>query len=202
MSKEFWNNRYREDGFAYGETPNDFLNENFEYFNPKGQILCIAEGEGRNARFLAEQGFVVSAVDFSEVGMNKLKQISDLKNLGVTTYVADLNGFDFGITKWDAVVSIFAHLPQEQRKNIHSKIIMSLKPGGIFLLEAYRDGQQNLDTGGPKDLDLLMSIDKLKSEIIGLELIFFKELQRYISEGKYHQGESLTVQLIAKKPLV
>ncbi len=129
--KEFWNQRYSEAGFAYGTVANDFLREQTSRFASGAKIICIAEGEGRNALFLAAQGFEVTAMDMSEVGMQKAQDRAKEQRLKLTTIVEDLESFDLGENQWDGIVSIFGHLPATLRMNFHIKIIQALKPGGI-----------------------------------------------------------------------
>lgn len=197
--KDFWDQRYSEDGFAYGKEANDFLKSEFKAFKAGGDILCIAEGEGRNALFLASRGFNVTAMDLSDVGMQKAQERARNEGLKLTTIVANLETFDLGETKWDGIVSIFAHLPPTLRNLVHTKIIRALRPDGLFLLEAYTSDQLKLGTGGPKDLSMLMSRNILEKELSALTPLICRELQRFIKEGKYHDGESAVIQYLGRK---
>lgn len=197
--KDFWNERYSEEGFAYGKQPNDFLKEHFQKIPNGGSVLCLSEGEGRNAVFLSGQGFKVTAVDISEVGMNKAKAWAKNENLEIQIVVADLKDYDFGNAKWDAIVSIFAHLPPELRKEIHSKVEKGLKPGGLLLLEAYRPEQLAKGTGGPSKIEMMMNLEILKKELPALAPLLQIETERDIHEGKYHNGPSRVVQFIGKR---
>lgn len=196
--KSKWDERYSEEGFAYGERPNDFLVSQLSKIKPGGRVLSIAEGEGRNGIFLASKGLKVTGVDASEIGMKKAKEWAKRSGVELETIVSDLADFDFGVEKWDAVVSIFAHLPTELRKKIYPKIEVSLKPGGILILEAYRPEQLNHKTGGPPDVDLLMNIKILHHEFPNLSPEVEREIEREIHEGKYHNGMSAVVQFVGK----
>jgi len=197
--KDFWNKRYSEDNLAYGEFPNDFLNENLSYIPECGKVLCIAEGQGRNALFLARQGFQVTAVDYSEVGIKKIQEQARDQNLKLKTFIADLKDFDFGIEKWDGVISIFCHLPSSLRKEVHQRITPSLTSTGVLLLEAYTPKQLDFNTGGPKDPDMFYSSSILAQDFPDLKILSNQECIREIHEGIYHQGMSAVVQLIATK---
>ena len=195
-----WNQRYNEEGFAYGMEPNDFLKS--EYFRiPKGgRVLCLAEGEGRNAVFLAKQGYSVTAVDQSSVGLQKAERLAIEHGVEISTTVADLADYDLGSEAWDGIVSIAAHVPPSLRKKLHSQVVNSLKGNGVFILEAYTERHLNMDgVGGPPHKELFMSLDELSVELEGLEFIIGTEVERNISEGKYHQGESAVVQVVACK---
>lgn len=197
--KSVWDQRYSEEGLAYGEGPNEFLAEHFQLIRPAGKVLCIAEGEGRNALFLARKGFEVTAMDFSEVGMKKAKMFAHQERLQLETIVADLEQFEMGTNKWDAVIAIFAHLPPTLRKLVHSRVEQSLKKDGIFLLEAYRPEQLQFGTGGPPKIEMMMTLKSLREELPHLRTEWSKELVREIHEGKYHNGQSAVVQFIGKK---
>lgn len=197
--KEFWNQRYSEAGFAYGKEANDFLRQEVSRFPKGARILCIAEGEGRNALFLAAQGFEVTAMDMSEVGMRKAQEQAQTQSLKLETIVANLEDYELGENQWDGIVSIFGHLPASLRMNVHAKIIRALKPGAIFLLEAYTPEQLPLGTGGPKDLSMLMSKSIIDQELTSLKSLVCRELRRTIHEGKYHHGESAVIQYIGQK---
>jgi SAM-dependent methyltransferase len=197
--QNFWNNRYAEEGFSYGKEANDFLKANISRFPAQSKILCLAEGEGRNAIFLAQKGFHVTAVDFSEVGMKKASQWARELNLSLETMTANLATFELGEGVWDGIISIFGHLPSEIRTPLHQRIIRALKPKGIFLMEAYTPDQLQLGTGGPKDLSLFMTSAIIKQDFSELETICLEEKKRCIEEGKYHNGESAVVQFIGRK---
>lgn len=197
-----WNQRYNEDGFAYGIEPNDFLKSEFSRIPKGGRVLCLAEGEGRNAVFLAKQGYSVTAVDQSEVGLEKAQKFAEENGVEIATVVSDLADFNLGTDEWDGIVSIAAHVPSELRKKLHQQVVNSLKKGGVFILEAYTERQLEMDgVGGPpaSNIDMFMSLSELENELKGLDIVIGDETVRHISEGKFHQGESAVVQLVAYK---
>jgi SAM-dependent methyltransferase len=195
-----WDERYLDAALTYGDKPNDFLVEEAGSLK-RGNCLCIAEGQGRNAVWLAGQGFEVTAVDQSSVGMARASELATARGVELTTQVADLADFDFGNARWDNVVSIFGHLPSDLRRDVHRRIIHALKPGGVFLIEAYRPAQLGTSgTGGPSDPDMLLTEDVLRSELAGLEIVLAREITREVNEGEFHKGEGAVVQFIARKP--
>lgn len=154
--KLFWNERYDDEAYLYGTKPNSFLVQNANMLsNP---VLSISEGEGRNAVFLASCGLSVLGVDCSEVGLDKAKRLAELKNVTIETEVADLAHFRPKENHYGSVISIFAHLPSTIRHQLYPLIERSLKADGILLLEAYSEKQLSKDTGGPKDTDMLMTV--------------------------------------------
>lgn len=197
-----WDERYNEQGFAYGTKPNDFLKSQYHRIPKGGKVLCIAEGEGRNAVFLAQQGYAVTAVDQSSVGLKKAKELASACGVEISTVVADLGNYDFGDQMWDGIVSIAAHVPPFLRKELHIQVVDSLNEDGVFILEAYTEQQISMDgVGGPppSKKELFMSLAELEDELAGLDFRIGVEIERHISEGKYHQGESAVVQVLAHK---
>ncbi|WP_201546424.1 class I SAM-dependent methyltransferase [Psychrobacter immobilis] len=197
-----WNERYDEAEYVFGTKPNDFLKNEFSKIPIGGSVLCLAEGEGRNAVFLAEQGYQVTAMDLSDVGLNKALQLARDRGVDIITQVADLADYEFGEAQWDGIVSIWAHLPKEVRQRVYAQIVPALKPNGVFILEAYTEQQLTMEAiGGPPatQKERFGSLAVLRSELADLEEITGVEKQRMISEGKRHQGLSAVVQFIAKK---
>lgn len=197
-----WDQRYDEEGYAYGTAPNEFLKSEYCQIPAGGRVLCLAEGEGRNAVFLAKKGYAVTAVDQSSVGLEKAKKLAAAHGVEISTVIADLADYDLGHELWDGIVSIAAHVPPSLRKKIHAQAVNSLRRGGVFILEAYTERHLEMDgVGGPppSQKELFMSLDELKSELNGLDFLVGAEVERDISEGKYHQGDSAVVQIVACK---
>lgn len=193
-----WDQRYSEKEYVYGTDANDFLRE-YAVSLPPGKALCLAEGEGRNAVWLAENGFTVTAVDASSVGLEKASRLAKKRGVQIQTIHTDLADFTIQPNQWDLIISIFAHTPPEVRNKIHKQVVNNLKKEGIFLLEAYTPLQLDYQTGGPPTADLMMDLDTLKNELQGLVMLHGRELVREIHEGKLHQGQGAVVQIIAKK---
>ncbi len=194
-----WDNRYGESGFAYGTEPNDFLVASLKKLPPAGNVLCLADGEGRNSVFLAQQGYRVTAVDSSSVGLAKANSLAAERGVTITTCVADLADYPLPEKTYDAIISIFCHLPPHIRKRVHNQIPLSLKKGGVFLLEAYTPRQLEYGTGGPPVKELLMEITELKKELAQLTILHGIELEREVHEGRLHNGLGAVVQVLAVK---
>jgi 2-polyprenyl-3-methyl-5-hydroxy-6-metoxy-1,4-benzoquinol methylase len=193
-----WDERYDTDEYVYGTKPNDFLLSVAGRL-PRGRILCLAEGEGRNAVYLAELGFEVHAVDGSAVGLEKADRLAKERGVTVETEVADLGAFDLGVEKWDGIISIFCHLPSVLRQSLHKRVVKALKPKGVFVLEAYTPEQLSYKTGGPPHLDMLMSLDDLKRELTGLKFECLVEIVRDVQEGRLHSGKAAVIQAVGFK---
>lgn len=191
-----WDERYAEPEYAYGTEPNRFLREQVTALKP-GRALCLAEGQGRNAVFLASLGFDVTAIDLSSVGLKRAHELAATRRVNITTRVMDLANLELEAGAWDLIVSIFAHVPPTVRAHAHWQVARGLCPGGRFVLEAYTPGQVSRDTGGPRLLELTMTLEDLRSELPGLQFHVAREITRDVIEGKYHTGLADVVQLTA-----
>jgi SAM-dependent methyltransferase len=193
-----WDKRYSSDEYAYGIEPNSFLKANFNTI-PKGKVLSLAEGEGRNAVFLARQGYSVTAVDSSLVGIGKGRKLASYHGVDVEFIHADLITYDGGLNQWDGIVSIFFPLSSLHRQTLHKKVVDGLKKSGVLLLEAYTPEQLKFGTGGGKNAAFMQSKVSLIDEFRGLKFGHLVELERSVVEGSCHTGMASVVQAIATK---
>jgi SAM-dependent methyltransferase len=166
-----WDERYSASEYVYGTEPNDFLREEYHRIRPGGKVLCLADGEGRNGVFLAQQGFDVTSVDASQVGLEKALALAKANDVMITTVHADLADYDLGVDQWDAVVSIFCHLPPDLRSHVHNAVTSSLRTDGVVILEAYTADQLSFKTGGPPVAALMMSAQQLRHDFEALDVI-------------------------------
>lgn len=192
-----WNERYASSEFAYGTEPNSFLVQNAKLLT--SPVLSLAEGEGRNAVFLASLGLDVLGVDASDVGLAKAQKLAASRGLAIRTEVADLASYEPPENHYGSVISIWAHLPSHVRSRLYPLLERSLRPGGIILFESYTPAQLSRNTGGPKDPDLLMDLTELVKHFPNCEPVIAQETEREIIEGKFHTGLAHVVQFIARK---
>jgi len=195
-----WDERYSDAEYVYGTDPNDFLVEQADRL-PQGRVLCLAEGEGRNAVWLAQRGFAVTAVDSSAVGLEKARRLAAERSVSIETLCTDLDDYTLEPGQWAGVVSIFAHVPPDVRRTLHARVVQGLVPGGALILEAYTPHQLGYGTGGPSAAEMTMDLLRLEEELAGLEFEFARECEREVVEGKYHTGRGHVVQLVGRKPL-
>lgn len=194
-----WNQRCSGNEFAYGTEPNSFLSEHVGILTEP--VLSLAEGEGRNAVFLASRGLSVHGVDGSEVGLAKAQSLARSRGVEIQAEVADLDVFTPAAHHYGSVVSISAHLPSKIRHRLYPLVEQCLKINGIILLEAYSENQLARETGGSKDLDMLMTCAKIEQEFPNCEPLLLREIEREVCEGKYHTGMASVIQFIGKKQL-
>lgn len=194
-----WDERYSGESYAYGTEPNVFLTDYAEKL-PVGELLCLGEGEGRNAVYLAGLGHNVTAVDLSSVGLAKAERLAEKSGVRIRTVHEDLSQFDIEPESWDAIVSIFCHLPAEVRKDLHRRVLTGLRHNGVLLLEAYTPEQIEYGTGGPPAVEMMMTLAELEEEFPGMEWLRAVELVRDVREGDFHVGPGAVVQLVGRKP--
>jgi len=194
-----WDERYSATEFVYGKAPNSFLNENNDVI-PMGKILCVADGEGRNGVFLAKRGYEVTSIDFALQGLEKTKLLAKENNVSVNTICADLLEFDFSNNEYDGIISIYSHFNIVDTISLHKKYYDALKPNGVFFMEAFAKEQLPLDTGGPKNIDLLYNIDDVENSFPIGKIELLKKDIIYLHEGKLHDGKAVVVRAIVRKP--
>ncbi|MCB1691556.1 MAG: class I SAM-dependent methyltransferase [Pseudomonadales bacterium] len=194
-----WDERYESEEYFFGTAPNDFLKEVAGRV-PKGRTLCLADGEGRNGVYLATQGFDVVSIDASVKGLEKATRLAAAQGTSIETRVADLFEYDFGEGCWDCIVSIFFHMPPENRKDVHARIVRGLAPGGHLIFESYRPEQVNYGTGGPPIPEFMMTMDDVRGDFGALTFLHAEAREREVVEGRGHSGLAAVVQLLAAKP--
>ncbi len=193
----FWDNRYAETGYAYGTEPNAFLREHAHLLSDP--VLSIAEGEGRNAVYLASLGLKVLGVDSSAVGLAKAHALAAERGVTLQTELADLRSYCPPKNSFSSIIAIFAHLPSTSRPLLHSTLDSTLLEGGCILLEAYTPAQVGRGTGGPSDPDLCPTAQELRTTFSGYEMVMLREIERAVIEGSCHTGMASVVQMIARK---
>ena len=195
-----WDKRYSTDVYVYGTQPNGFLSSNL-YALPKGKILSLAEGEGRNAVFLAKQGYSVTAVDISSIGLSKAQKLAEAHGVVIECVHADVTEFAFGEHCWDGIISIFCPLPSELRVDVYKKVESSLRTDGVFLTEAYTPRQIEYGTGGGNCIDTMQSKESLARELPNLHFSHLVEVEREVIEGICHTGMASVVQAIGHRKI-
>lgn len=197
---EFWDQRYSDEFYLYGEKPNAFLEHRHTLIPRDGRVLVLADGEGRNGVFLARRRMKVTSVDASETGLEKAQALAKKYGAKLETVHGVLPNVDIEKGVWDAVVLIYLHLPEEERKAVHQFAVDALKPGGVLILEAFTPDQLGNESGGPKDASRLYTSDMLKEDFKDLHIDGLVELETVLDEGPGHQGKANVVRVIAAKP--
>lgn len=196
--KEFWNERYSAEDYAYGTAPNTFLRKQLECLIP-GTVLFPCEGEGRNAVFAAQHGWKVSAFDASETGKEKALLLAKKQKVDFTYDVADAMKISYPQASFDVIALIYAHFPESIRQILHHKMISWLKPGGVLILEAFNPLQLSNTSGGPKDSSMLYTHEILQSDFNQLKTILLSTEKINLDEGTFHCGPADVIRYVGQK---
>ena len=197
---ERWNARFASDDYVFGTAANAFLVAQRGLLKPGHRALAVADGEGRNGVWLAQQGLDVLSVDFSSVALAKARRLAAEAGVTLQIECADLAAWDWGPPRFDVVVAIFIQFaPPPQRDLIFQRMKDVLKPGGLLLLEGYRPEQLAYKTGGPSQVENLYTASILREAFGDMTILHLIEEDRDIEEGDRHKGTSALIDLVARK---
>jgi len=190
------------DEYLFGTAPNAFLAREVHRLVPGSKVLAVADGEGRNSVFLAQHGYRVVATDVSEKALEKARRLAKGRGVEVDYRQVDLAEWKWPETAFDAVAGIFIQFAgPELREDIFDGIHRSLKPGGLLLLEGYREEQLANGTGGPPNIENLYTEESLRRALPNWDIELLENYDAEINEGQGHSGNSALIDLIARKPL-
>lgn len=201
--KNFWNDRYSSNAFAYGKEPNVFFKQELDKLE-SGKILLPADGEGRNSIYAAQQGWDVHACDISDSGKAKAETLAAENRVDIQYLVGDFGNLPYENSYFDAVALIYAHFPSEKKKQYHDLVNLYLKPGGTIIIEAFskahlRFNSENPSVGGPKDIDMLYSIEEIKNDFPNFRISVLEEVEIDLNEGEFHIGRGSVVRFVGNK---
>jgi cyclopropane fatty-acyl-phospholipid synthase-like methyltransferase len=195
-----WNERYRGDEFHFGTEPNAFLAAQQAWLKPGMRCLAVADGEGRNGVWLAEQGLHVLSVDSSNRAVEKARALAARRGVVIVTELVDLAHWQWPENQFDIVAGIFIQFaPPAQRLQQFANIKRSLKPGGLLLLQGYTPRQLEYRTGGPSQIENLYTEALLRDSFADMEILHLVERDSVISEGVGHSGMSALIDLVVRK---
>ncbi|MEM1041995.1 MAG: class I SAM-dependent methyltransferase [Bacteroidota bacterium] len=196
----FWDARFGSEVYTYGTRPNTFIAAETPRFPAGADLLDLGCGEGRNAVWLAGQGFGVTAIDYAEAGLEKTRALAAERGVTVATEHADL-GFWMPKRQWDGVVCTFVHLRMSERLRLFTAIQAALKPGALLVAEWFRPEQRTdgYTSGGPPTLDLMVKPRELRQHFIWGDILLCEPTDVTLNEGPFHQGPAATVRFIFRK---
>ena len=195
-----WNRRFDQDGYLFGTEPNAWLQQQAHHWAPGQRVLSVADGEGRNSVWLARRGLQVEAFDIAEAGVAKARQLAAERGVTVDHQVADCDGFAWPEAAYDAVAAIFVQFADPAlRTRLFQRMVASLKPGGLLILQGYTPRQLDYRTGGPPILSHLYTADLLRTAFAGLTIITLSEYEADVQEGTGHSGRSALIGLVARR---
>ena len=201
-AREFWDKRFATETYIFGTEPNAFLTSHRALFERGMRVLAVADGEGRNGVWLAQQGCDVLSVDISPLGIEKARKLAQQRQVSVRFECADLMQWQWPQGEFDAVVCIFIQFASPaDRKLLFDGFRTALKPGGVVLMEGYGVKQLQYSSGGPGKLENLYTVDMLREAFENWEIESVREYEAALDEGPKHSGMAALVDLVARKPL-
>ncbi len=196
-----WNRRFAETGYLFGTEPNVWLHDHTHLWEAGERVLSVADGEGRNSVWLAQQGLTVDAFDVSEVGVRKARDFARITGVKVNFAVADIATLHWPQGLYDGVVAIFIQFADpELRQRIFRGMVKCLKPGGRMVLQGYTPKQLEYRTGGPPIESHLYTPQLLRDAFADMEIVELREYETELAEGTGHKGRSAVIGLVARKP--
>jgi cyclopropane fatty-acyl-phospholipid synthase-like methyltransferase len=197
-----WDERYAQDGYLFGTEPNEFLVSQRHWLKPGMSCLAVADGEGRNGVWLAQQGLHVLSVEASAVALEKAKKLARQRGVAIDFEQADLAHWRWGENRFDVVAAIFIQFaPPALREQMFAGIKRCLKPGGLLLLQGYTPRQLEYKTGGPSAAENMYTEALLRNAFGDMEILHLSEHDDHIGEGTAHSGMSALIDLVARKAI-
>jgi len=196
--KNFWNERYSKEAYAYGIIPNQFFKNEIKAL-PPGKLLLPAEGEGRNAVFAASIGWDVTAFDFSESALQKAEKLAKEKGVKINYFLSDFEKAQFENEYFDCISLTFVHPPADKRQFFHKALIKHLKNGGKIILEGFSKKQINRSSGGPKNIEMLFSTEEIINDFSELMSHKITEEDVILKEGLFHNGLASVIRFTGQK---
>jgi cyclopropane fatty-acyl-phospholipid synthase-like methyltransferase len=200
-SATVWDERYSGQDFLFGTAPNAWLARQAALLKPGQRALAIADGEGRNGVWLARQGLHVDAFDLSAVGMAKATALAQQHGVQLNARVCDCDAWDWQPGTYDCVVAIFIQFADPVlRARLFERMVATLKPCGLLILQGYTLKQLDYKTGGPAEPAHLYTPELIREAFAGLDILDLQDYEDELHEGSRHIGRSALLGLVARKP--
>ena len=198
-----WSRRYRDAGedYLFGVAPCRFLETHKQFLNAGATALSVADGEGRNSVWLAEQGLAVTALEISPVAVAKARRLARGRGVDVDFIQADIIAMPWPTDTHDLVAGIFIQFVGPDEREIQfARMKQAVKPGGLLLLHGYTPKQLEYRTGGPSAIENLYTEDLLREAFADWEILVLCQYEDELAEGAGHKGRSAVIDLIARRP--
>lgn len=196
-----WDARFSTDSYIFGTEPNVWLSQHRALLQPGARVLAVADGEGRNSVWMAQQGLTVDAFDISPVGVGKAIRLAEQAGVEVNFQVCSAEDFDWKVGEYDAVVAIFIQFADpDTRATLFKRMKSALKPDGLLLLQGYTPKQLEYKTGGPPNINHLYTEALLKEAFGDMHIVELEAYEDVLTEGTQHAGRSALIGLVARKP--
>lgn len=194
-----WHERFGSDQYVYGEEPNLFIKNQANRLDKGRKVVCFAEGEGRNAVYIARQGHEVTAYDYALNGLKKTEALAERYGVEIKTEQKDLIQEQVPVEEFDASIMVFGHFSKQDQKTVFDKLVSAVKPGGLVMLEVYSEDQIRYGTGGPRIIDMLYDPADLLNWLKEYKVLHFFYGEEERIEGHLHTGVGHVIQVIMEK---
>jgi len=198
--RETWDARFSVDDYIFGTAPNVFLAAQRARLRPGMRALCIADGEGRNSVWLAQQGLTVTAFDIAPRGVDKARTLAQQHGVTVDYHVARVEDWVWALATFDAAAAIFVQFAEpDLRTAMFDGMLRTLKPGGWLFLQGYTPRQLDYRTGGPPCADRYYTPELLRAAFGAHEIVELREHDDVLAEGTQHAGMSALIDCVLRK---
>jgi 2-polyprenyl-3-methyl-5-hydroxy-6-metoxy-1,4-benzoquinol methylase len=198
--RETWDARFDRDDYIFGTAANAFLAAQRARLAPGQRALAVADGEGRNSVWLAQQGLAVTAFDIAPRGVAKARALAARAGVTVDLHVAAVEQWDWTPAAYDVVVAIFVQFAAPPvRERMFAGMLATLRPGGLLLLQGYTPRQLDYRTGGPPNADHLYTPQLLRAAFAAHEIVELREHDEVLSEGTQHAGMSALIDCVVRR---
>lgn len=195
-----WEARFSVAEYLFGEQPNAYLASKAALLARGSRALSIADGEGRNSIWLAEQGLRVDAFDFSPTAVSKAERLALKRGVRVNFNVAETFAWNWAPSTYDLVAAIFIQFASPaERERLFPLVKQTLKPGGLLILQGYRVEQLQYGTGGPPEADHLYTEAMIREALRDMDIIELRCYDDQVNEGAGHAGRSALMGVVARK---
>jgi SAM-dependent methyltransferase len=196
-----WNQRFASADYIFGTTPNAFLASQAHLLKPGQRALCVADGEGRNSVWLAEQGLDVVAFDISPVGVDKARRLAADHSVTIAYEIADIESWSWPKASFDIVAAIFVQFADPaMRAALFEHMAAALRPGGYLIMQGYTPKQIEYKTGGPPHAENMYTPELLRASFAHLEIVTLREYEQLLTEGTQHSGRSALIDFVGRVP--
>lgn len=197
MERENWNRRYEGSELLWTARPNQFLVSEVEATAP-GRALDVGSGEGRNAVWLAERGWEVTAVEFSDVAVAKAQHLAAARGIKVDWVLADLRTYQPQPHGYDLVIVLYLHLPPEDRRSVHDAAAQGLSIGGTLLVIGHDRINLSQGHGGPQDPDILFTAEDVIDDVAGVSDVSVVRAEKVTRSVPTDAGERTAIDALVQ----
>lgn len=201
MSTPNWDERFAGEGFLYGTEPAPFVTKNAGSLPERSRVLSIADGEGRNSVWLAEQGADVTAMDASRVAIEKAQTFAAERGVIVAFNHGDVMSWPWDAAQYDVVLGVFFQfLPPKERAVVFQGLDRALRHGGTLMLHGFAPRQVEYGSGGPPHAENMYTLPLLREAFPSYSIAHEADYDAEIHSGAGHNGMAALIDFVAHKP--